>query len=313
MAGVRSITMWYACSIAVHSYFESYPVQEPVELAGGIKIEPVPEWVKSDESLEHLSWLDRANIKDASLTFASEYEAEALGSPDPDWTGKAPRSIQDAIDEKFTLASVALWLVCPSPLSCGPTLHFSRKEDPASRRQSSSLSPILVSEDENNNVPSIADLERAGELLAPVLSLQRSGSTWIAIRILVRALTESMWEARYLWEWVVLEALFGPENPNETTYRLSQRIAWFLASSTEERQKMFDLTRRAYHWRSRIVHGGRISKLTPEKSQELTVFTESVLRNSLSKILGSVDLIEKFNGAARDVYLDSLALGNEPS
>ncbi len=278
--------MWYACSIALNSYFKDSPVREPVELAGGIKIEPVPDWVKRDESLKLLSWRDRENIKDASLAFAIEYEAEALGSPDPDWTGKAPRSIQGVVDEKFALASVALWLVCPSPLSCGPTLHFGRKEDPESLRQASSLRPVLIREDENENVPTPTDLESAGKLLASILSLERSGSTWIALRMLVRALTESMWEARYLWQWVVLEALFGPENPNETTYRLSQRIAWFLAVSPKERERVFELTKKAYQWRSRIVHGGRLGKLTPEKSQEMTIFTEDATQKFAAKNLG---------------------------
>lgn len=302
--------MWYACSIAVDSYFENYLVRGPVELAGGIKLERIPEWVKSEESLQLLSSRDRQKIKDASIAFATEYEAEALGSPDPGWTGSTQRSIQGVIDEKFALASVTLWLVCPSPLSCGPTLHFGRKEDPASLRQTSSLHRVRIREDENENVPSAADLKRTGELLASILSLQRTGSTWIALRMLVRALTESMWEARYLWEWVVLEALFGPEDSNETTYRLSQRIAWFLAGSFEERQELFTSTKRAYNWRSKIVHGGRLSKLTPEKSQEMTIFTESAVRKSLMKVLSSPDLIKIFNDTGRDSYLAELVLGS---
>ena len=108
-----------------------------------------------------------------------------------------------------------------------------------------------------------------------------------------------MWEARYLWEWVVLEALFGPENSNETTYRLSQRNAWFLATSLDERQNLCELTKKAYRWRSRIVHGGRVGKLTSQKSEEMTIFTESVLRNSLVKVPVSAELISNFNGPAR--------------
>lgn len=169
---------------------------------------------------------------------------------------------------------------------------------------------MLIREEENDNVPSLEDLAQAGRLLSSMLSLERNGSTWIAIRMLVRTLTESMWEARYLWHWIVLEALFGPENPNETTYRLSQRVALFLGDHAESRRRLFDDAKKAYAWRSKIVHGGRLGKLIPERSEEMTVFTETILRDSLVKVLSSPELVAEFNGNTRDGFLDSLVFGH---
>jgi hypothetical protein len=184
--------------------------------------------VKDEAALKGFSWNDRENIRDAQVAFVTEYEAAALGSPDPEWQGKDQRSIQSIVDEKFSLAALALWLVKPSPLTCEPVLHFDEKGDPESLRTASKLRSILIQEDENLNVIDAQDLEEAGKLFVEILSLKRQGPVWIALRFLTRAVSETMWEARYLWQWVVLEALFGPESPGETKYRIALRISQFL-------------------------------------------------------------------------------------
>lgn len=270
-------------------------------------MEPVPNWVKDDEALKLLSWTDREHARDADLAFVAEYEADALGTPDPEWTGTSLRSIQAATDEKFALASVALWLAKPSRLTAGPVLHFGRKGDPSSLRQSGSLRPVLILEDENENVPTVESFELAKRLLGSILSLRRDAAVWITVRTLVRALTEKMWELRYLLEWVSLEALFGPESPNETTYRLAQRIALFVGDDSDERKRLFNETKRAYEWRSKIVHGRRLSKLKPEKSLELSAFTEGVIRRAITKVLLSKGLGSRFDGGERDKFLDELS------
>lgn len=298
--------MWYACTIALNSWFDDSPISEPIELSCGIRLEPVPSWVKSDDALKLLSWTDRENIRDAELTLATTYEAEALGSPDPEWKGASPRSIQSVVDEKFVLAAVALWLAKPARLVYGPVLHFGRNGDPASLRQAGSLHPVLISDAEQENVPMSEDLKRAGQLLEIILSLRRNATIWTAIRMLVRALTESMWEARYLWQWVVLEALFGPESPNETTYRLAQRIGLFVGDEPESRRRLFDEARQGYSWRSKIVHGRKLSNLTREKSIELSMSTEHLIRVALVRVLTTPDYLLRFDGKERDTFLDEL-------
>lgn len=298
--------MWYACSISLNSWFDGSPISEPMELSSGVFIEPVPSWVKEDDALKLLSWTDREHIRDAELTFSVEYEADALGSPDPEWEGASPRSIQSVIDEKITLACVSLWLAKPSRLTCGPILHFGRKGDSASLRQAGSLRPVLIREDEHENVPTAQDFAQASKLLDAILSLRRDATMWTAIRMLIPALTESVWESRYLWQWVVLEALFGPESPNETTYRLAQRVGLFVGDEPDDRRRLFEEAKQAYSWRSKIVHGRRLSKLTPKKAAELTTFTEHLIRVALVRILLTSEFICQFDGNGRDTFLDRL-------
>ena len=299
--------MWYFCTIAVNASFDHTPWDEVTNLGCGLQLERIPDWVKEDEALSLLSWRDREQIRDAEWSIATEYEADALGSPDPEWKGKEPRGIQSSVDEKFTLISVALWLVKPSPLTCGPLLHFGEKSDPASFRQSASLRPVLIREDENDNVPSQDDLTAAGEILKAILSLRRDATCWIAIRMLVRAVTEAMWEGRYLWQWIVLEALFGADSPNETTHRLAQRITLFTESERERRKQIFRSVKEAYGWRSKLVHGRKLSKLTPEKSRELTIFTEDLIRKAFMMILKNPENTQQFNSKSRNEFLENLA------
>lgn len=302
--------MWYSCSIATNAWFEMPEWGDSLCLSHGISFKRIPEWVKHDEALKLLSWNDRKNIQDAEWALVFEYEADALGSPDPKWQGPNPRGIQDTVAERFSLMDLCLWLVNPSNLGFGATLHFGRVGDPASMRQFVSTKPVLIRDDELDNQLTSQDWEAASMLLRSILSLERDKTCWIAIWFLIRAVTEELWQGRYLWQWIVLEALFGPDSPNETTHRLAQRIALFADAEPIERKAIFKSIKDAYSWRSKLVHGGRTNSLTAEKSQELTVLVESSIRRAITKILNSDELIKVFNGKTRDAYLEDLVFSN---
>jgi hypothetical protein len=71
--------MWYACTIAVDAWFDDPPWQIPIDLSNGVRVEPIPEWVKRDKAIENLSWIQRNQIQNASWVLATEYNADALG------------------------------------------------------------------------------------------------------------------------------------------------------------------------------------------------------------------------------------------
>lgn len=300
--------MWRAYSIPENCWFDDPPISAAFHLAGGVHLEPTPDWVKDGEASKYLSWSQRENVENSQLAFSMAYEADAVGTPDPNWRGSRPKSIQSVVDEKFALAAFALWLSKPSPLSCGTVLHFDCEGDPASIRQTSSLYPILVMEQEALCTPTIDDLKLGGEVLEKMLTVDRQTSLWTAIQMMLMSLRERKWELRYLLQWIALEALFGPEEPNETTFRLSHRVALFLSDNLDERRQTFRDAKVAYRWRSKIVHGGRLGKLSGEKSLELSENTEGFLRKSFRKIFLTSALLARFEGD-REQFLDDLALG----
>ncbi len=166
---------------------------------------------------------------------------------------------------------------------------------------------MLVRKDEETNIPSRQDIVQAGELLGTLLFLGRNGNLWTAIRWLILGLTEQLWDTRYLLQWIALEALFGPDSAQETTYRLSQRIGLFIAGDTEKGKSIFENAKKAYSWRSKIVHGRRLTKLTAEQSAELSLTTESIIRDGIIKILKDPANIKLFDSKQRDEFLDGLA------
>lgn len=298
--------MWYSCSVALNCWFKNDPINKAVPLSCGIILEPIPEWVKEDEALKYLSWNDKKNIKDSELVFSTRYKADALGSHDPDWKGKNPRGIQSVVDEKFTLASVALWLIQPTNLSCGPTFHFNQENDSSSMRSSGNLKSISIDQDELDNTLTLDHIIEAGEILERILLLQRDGNIWYATRLLVLALTEKTWEIRYLLLWVILEMLFGSENQQEITYRLSLRVAFFIEHDSEKCIEKFKQAKDAYRIRSKTVHGLRLSKLTSEASVIYMKNTEEIIRQTFIKILSSAELTNTFTTKKREEYLENL-------
>jgi hypothetical protein len=89
-------------------------------------------------------------------------------------------------------------------------------------------------------------------------------------------------------------------------YRLSQRIAFFNAADRKETERLFQVAMHSYQWRSRVVHGLRLQKITPDDRLNLDHDAQVVLRQSLVKAFGDSSLMEQLNSSHRERYLDSL-------
>src|SRR5712692_380425 len=77
------------------------------QFAPGVTLSAVPDWLRDDELLpQHSKW-DLGWFKGCTHCLIHDYEAEALGSPDPLWKGANPRSIQEAKTELSYLANLA--------------------------------------------------------------------------------------------------------------------------------------------------------------------------------------------------------------
>ena len=110
--------------------------------------------------------------------------------------------------------------------------------------------------------------------------------------------------------WVALEALFGPEDGREITFRLSQRLALFLGRSTHDARELFATAKRGYGFRSKLVHGQW--KQDPSSLTRMAE-VEAMVRNSVVRILQEPKLVTLFSGKEREQYLDELAFRGESS
>jgi hypothetical protein len=274
-----------------------------VELAGGVAIGPIPPWVRKDKMLEALSEWDRKALEECSHALITTYEAAALGDPDPAWTGSEPKSIQESKYELCLLANLALWLSRPSPVHFTVVVHAPQfGPDPIAQRISRH-SPLLCHPRDVDNRVTATDLDLAARLHGALAAVAREGAIWTAVRATWAGLQMNIEAIRYALFWMALEALFGPEDSREITYRLAQRVAFFLGKDRAEAKQLFATTKRGYGFRSKIVHG-RWKEETD--SEERMAETEELVRRSFSRLLPDDDLKKTFSSKAREAYLDEL-------
>lgn len=108
------------------------------------------------------------------------------------------------------------------------------------------------------------------------LRARRSRNTYeLAVRRFETTYEKLDQEDRLIDYWIALEALFG-DGRSEIRYRISLRIANLLAVGAE-RVEVFELAKKSYDARSKIVHGARPKGALDELVRE----TEELLRTAL--------------------------------
>jgi hypothetical protein len=274
------------------------------EFAGGILLTATPPWVSKEKMLESLSEWHRKAVHESPSSLIATYEATALGDPDPAWTGSEPKSIQDTKYELCVLANLALWLRRASPAHFVVVLHAPQFGDTPITQRISRHSPLLCHPRDIASRVKAADIPVAVQLHHALAATTRDTSLWTAIRATWAALQTNAEVVRYALFWMALEALFGPEDAREITYRLSQRVALFLAESQTEAKQFFSMAKKGYGFRSKIVHGRW--KDDPEGVTRMAE-VEELVRRSFGRILSDKALQDRFSGKARESYLDELA------
>lgn len=97
------------CSvIPLHNF--AFDRDEPVEFAGGLKLSPIPPWLKDDLLTQRLGARDREVLETATHGFVAEYDAVSLGDPGSTWKRATPKSVKDTKYEMAVLpTSLSAW------------------------------------------------------------------------------------------------------------------------------------------------------------------------------------------------------------
>lgn len=285
-------------------------VQLPFFFSDDTSLRPLPEWITSENGMEidQLRPRLRQAIVDKKIThcLTVEYQADSLGTPDPEWRGPEPRSIQDTALEKIHIVMLSMWLAQPTGMHFREIAHCVKSgQDWLVRQIGDHYRDYPLSAYKNEQMNS-EDVNRAKHLSKLLFGMPTEGPVWSAICSTGLALTQHNWILRYLVFWLVLEALFGPEDPRETAFRISQRIAFFLADAGDSPHELFVSMKESYKWRSKIVHGVRLKKLKDEASEDLISNLELTARRSILRILENKSLTDIFSGKDRERYLDDL-------
>jgi hypothetical protein len=92
------------------------------------------------------------------------------------------------------------------------------------------------------------------------------------------------WSDRLIELVIALEAMFLPDTTHEMSYRLSVRTATFLESKGDGRKNVFDIVRKAYKMRSKIIHTGGVP--TSGELPGLVSQTEDIVSRAIKRIIG---------------------------
>jgi len=306
---LRDMTRWYTVT-PLHNLELSSDAR--FEFADGLVLAAVPDWVAKDRVVENLDSRNRRALAEATHGFVAEYEAASLGEPDPAWKGPQRKSIQETKYELTVLGNLALWLSRPSLVCFNVVLHAPQIGGQPFVQRLEQHSTLLCHPQDIGNTLSAEDIDFARMLHSSLALLPRGNAMWTAVRATWSALQMNEEEVRYLLFWIALEALFGPEDAREMTFRLSQRVSLFLAENPSEARDLFARAKTGYAFRSKVAHGRW--KENPD-GLALMAEVETFVRRSLVGLLQDPELTKTFLGNDREPYLDDLVFStwaNEP-
>jgi hypothetical protein len=286
----------------------SLPVGTQIPFGNGLVLQDVPEWLRKEPILKDLSRSDRYSLSEAKHALVAEYEASAIGEPDPSWKGKEPKSIQELKLESVYLANMALWLMHPTTVCFTSSFHALSLAIPGEASKQPVVlnieteGPVHCHPNDVHNVISVDQVVKAGKLHVVLSSIPRNNVVWEALRAFWAALTMYSADRRYPFFWLGLEALFGAnDHSGEIGFKLSQRIAFFLADSPDVARDLFRKAKKCYNTRSKIVHGRWDND---PKIDAVMADTEAIARTVLRDLLTNPDMLKTFLSKHRDAFLE---------
>jgi hypothetical protein len=204
-------------------------------------------------------------------------------------------------------ANLAMWLAKPSNARTKRIYFLERGNSSWRLVASSRRDPIFPHSAYSNDLCFEADLDRARSLHLSIASLADDSPVAIALSAFGASLRQQGWPLRYSLAWITLEALFGVNSPGELSFRLCQRLALFLETEPNAREARFKEFKKLYKFRSLVVHGLKMSKISYEEQNDSMLKMERAVQSVTLQILEDKALLETFQSNERDQYLDRLA------
>jgi Apea-like HEPN len=276
-------------------------------------LQDVPKWVKQEEATAPFSRHAVREILAANHALVAEYQASAMGEPDPEWAGSRPRSIQECRFQAAYLANFAIWLEVPSKLCFTLGLHALTKVEGGNVSDAPFVlgteraDPFYCYPREEGNIVTLDHLKRAANFYGLLETIPRGNPVWAALRAFSGSLRSYYAEYRYPLFWQGLESLFGSENEwYGINKRLRNRISYFLADDATSQKEISEIVEDCYRVRGEIVHGRQAidSNCDDEKMEEAMERTENIVRTVVRHILQKPDLLAVLLSSWRDEYLE---------
>jgi hypothetical protein len=110
-----------------------------------------------------------------------------------------------------------------------------------------------------------------------------------------------------------LETLFST-NQVELSHQLSERVAYFLCETASERLDMYRKLKRAYAFRSKVVHGATVNEKDFDELTSTCEFLDNICRALITRLLSDTEEVKKFSGDNQQLeeHLLKMVLGHAP-
>lgn len=293
---------WFVFSKITDCSLEQ-PLTSSIELFDNIRIDFLSNNSEVQDFNKTLDPEKRIYFNSNTLCICSDFEIEE--NEPLSFSISENNPIFNKYSNSINIVKTAMWIVKPTCFTTENIFFINCDATSQLRSITSTSEKLFVYEEQRHERLGVDDIKKAAIFSEKILALARKGAVWTAIRILHKSLPEKMWEIRYLLQCMVLESLFGPSDAREISYRMSQRIAFFLFGKDSIAVDEFRRIKEMYDWRSKIVHGMKLEKLSIDKSKELIQYLENILRLTLLKIIEK-NYAEKFDSRSRCVLLDKL-------
>lgn len=261
-----------------------------------MRIDLTPNWYQTRSRSPGDFAFDHQDSREFGLAIVGQYDAENSDSE--------PEARQKELNDQILLVPFAFWCAQPSSFTGGRIVHYLISDDGSSIRTTRGARVIPLPS-ETSAIYGADDVVKATKLFGVITALSRDGTLRAVIRMVHKALTESMWDVRFALHWVALEALYGVSSKGELRFRLSTHLALFLGANEEERKALAKKAKGLYDIRSKIVHGLQYSGVTRDQAVAYCGEVEVLVRSSLVKILLGNDR-ETFDSRKRDEYFNAL-------
>ncbi|HEY6393454.1 MAG TPA: hypothetical protein VIX89_19380 [Bryobacteraceae bacterium] len=287
------------------------------QLAPDASLVPIPDWLRKDAStIERLSQQDQNELAACTHCLLCEYEIdEAAGllvsGVDERRSKKGDGRSANAVRYDLVfLANLALWLQRLPSVGFNLVFHARKDSRAFNITESRRHERFLYHSNDEIHRRRITrdDLESVQRLYVMLSKIQRHSPPWAALRAVTSALQMRRNEIRHLLLWIALEALFGVAD-GEIKYRLSQRLAFFVANDRIEAKELFAKAKQGYDARCKMAHGAWGPKtLNTNEAVTLTGVTEEFIRRAFVRLLQDDETIKHFCGSEKNrcAYLDHL-------
>jgi hypothetical protein len=276
---------------------------------GKFSIQDVPDWLKKDtDTLNNISRHDRMATLTCRHALVSEYDADTMGHPDPDWKGREPRSIQELRFQSAMLANMCMWMVMPSKACFTVCFHAltrldnGRPVDQPLILRTDQEGPLYCHPKDEHNPVTPNDLAKAAKLFETLSPVARKNDVWPALRAFWAALVSYWADYRYPLFWQGLESLFGSDDEYSVSRRLRERISYFLADDQKTQKELCEKVKACYRTRSRIVHGRWEDD--PDFDDHMYL-TEAIARTVIRHIADKPGMLRVFLSPRRDDFLEA--------